>query len=376
MNTNPAGLAQITTSRMDLMSAIAYGGNTRHEDTFGNDLAISNDTAVLGNFGYARHLADWPVTVGIALFAQGGAGIVYEDMNTAFGTSDDIENIFRVARITPGIAWQVNDNLSLGASIVGTYSDLEQRIFPDTSFFDPSDPMNSFFGLQLEDMSTFNTGVKFGAMYRVDKRLTLGAAYTSQVDLELDGGTLTADMSAIGLGKVTYRDAEAFGINQPQELGIGAALKMTDTLLLAAEINWIDWSSAVKSGTLRASKPDNPAAPPMLELIAEHDWRDQYVIALGMVYDWDNQTVVRAGYNYGRNPVPDENLVPFLAPITEHHLTFGFGRILNNIWRIDAAFEWDIHADATYTNPAAPFGPDAKEEVEFFSLHLMVSRLW
>jgi hypothetical protein len=43
---------------------------------------------------------------------------------------------------------------------------------------------------------------------------------------------------------------------------------------------------------------------------------------------------------------------------------------------LDLAFEWDLPADTTYTNPALPFGPDAESEAEFFVLHFMASRHW
>ncbi|VAW76725.1 hypothetical protein MNBD_GAMMA15-168 [hydrothermal vent metagenome] len=375
LNTNPAGLTQIKGARLDMNLAVADTGSIRHKDEFGNDSNNANKYPRLGNIAYARRLEKYPVTVGLGLFAQGGTGNEYNNLNTAFGTRDDLSILFRVARITPGFAWQVNDALSIGASIVGTYADLEQDFFPDTSFANPVDPSRSFFGFRLRDMNDFNVGIKLGLMYKANDWLTLGAAYNSKVDINLQGD-MVVDFSALGLGKVTYRDAEAKNIDQPQEFGVGAAIQATDRLLLSLEMTWIDWSGAVTRGTTRASDPGNPAAPPVLKNSLTYNWRDQYVFAVGAAYDWNTSVRLRAGYNYGRNPIPDESINPLLNIIDKHHLTVGFGYTLDSTWQIDGALEWSIRNDATYTNPELPFGSNAEATGETVALHLRLSRSW
>jgi long-chain fatty acid transport protein len=375
LNTNPAGLSQLSGNLLDLNLALGYAGGIRHADSLGNDVANTKQLALLGSFGYTHQLADSPLTLGIGLFAQGGTGSRFEGMRTAFGTSDEMSALFRVARLTPGAAWQVNDKLSLGTSLIFTYSALEQKIFPGTSFLGPS-LSSSFFGQEIEDMEGVDSGVKLGLMYRPSDQLTLGLSYTSQVDIELKGGTLKADMSALGLGKVSYRNVEINGLNQPQELGVGLAYQYSDRLLLAMELNWLDWSKAVKSTQLSANESDNQAAPASIEQISTHNWRDQTVFSVGTVYAIDSNLVVRAGYNYGRNPIPDEHLSPLLNVVSEHHLSWGIGWKIDHAWHIDGAIEWDIKNSKTYTNEALPFGSDTELDGELLALHLRISRLW
>jgi len=374
MNTNPAGLAQIANRRFDTLFAVADLSGIRHKDQFGNDEGVSNENPYFGDIGYAQRLSGLPITAGIALFAQGGYGIEINNLTTAFGTRDDVESQFRLVRVTPSVAWQVNDALSLGVSLIGSYSDMEQKLFPNTSFANPVDPSQSFFGIRMRGMDTVDYGFKVGGMYKPNDRVTFGAAYTSKIDLEFDGGKLTANMSAIGLGLVTYKDVKAKAVDQPQELGVGVAIQWNKKLLLALELNWIDWSSAAKKATIRASNPDNPAAPPTLVQVTDQDWRDQYVVAIGTAYDLNDKTVVRAGYNYGRNPIPDENLNLLLAPTGVHHLTIGLGRELDNGWQIDGAFEWNLKNKTTYTNPDLPFGTDAVGISELYTFHIMFGR--
>jgi len=376
LNTNPAGLAQIGQRRVDFYGSAAYTIDVHHRDAQGHTEEVDKKLFFGGDAGCAVPVAGGRVALGIGIFGQGGAGIVYDDFAAPSGMRGELSNEYGVARITPGAALRVNDALFLGASAVITYAQNKQRFFPDTSLFDPADPAHAFFGTQLDDMEAVDAGFKVGAMLRLGTRVTVGVAYTSQVDLELDGGELVSNQTAAGFGKVTYRDVTLSGASQPQELGVGVALQASETLLVSAELTWLDWSRAAKRSRLRARDPDGPAATPIIAQDTPLDWRDQYVVAFGLAYDLGEHTILRAGYNYGRNPIPDETLSPLLPNIAEHHLTVGAGHQLTDHWRIDAALEYQLPHEVTYTNPDLPFGADAQEHQEFAAVHVMVSRQW
>jgi len=127
---------------------VANALDIRHEDAFANNKTIDNDWAYLADMGYAHPLGDF--TLAIGAFAQGGIGIVYKDLNTAFGTTDELSAMFRIVRIIPGISWQIDNRLSLGFSLLVTYADLEQKVFPETSFANKAQPAQSFFGQHLK----------------------------------------------------------------------------------------------------------------------------------------------------------------------------------------------------------------------------------
>jgi len=373
MNTNPAGLTQIEHRRLDIYSAVAVPGLLRHQDEFGNDTTV-HGYALLGDLGYAYKLPNRPLHAGIGIYAQGGSGVDYGKLDTAFGTRDELSILFRIARITPTLAWKVNDRLSLGASAVILYSDMQQDFFPNTSYYNPSDPTQSFFGTRIRGMDTTETGWRLGAMYHLSDRLQVGLAFSSEINIRLKDGELISDQSAIGLGKVTYSEVVASGIDQPQELGAGIAWTVTDSLLIAAEINWLNWSSAVKTSRLQASDPDNTAAQD-IDISSELNWRDQYVLALGAAYDLGT-SIWRAGFNYARNPVPHSSMNPLLGPVAQYHLTLGAGKRLGTQWRVDGGIEYQFNETTTYTNPALPFGNDTQQDLATLSFHLQFSRIW
>jgi long-chain fatty acid transport protein len=376
LNTNPAGLTQIEDRLLNNTAAVIYARDVSHEDGFGNNEQVANNPMGLASFGYADRITGSPLVWGIGLFAQGGAGVDYENINSPFGTSDDLSSLLRIAKLSSGLAWAVSDALSLGATLELVYSDLNQEVFPNTSFVNPANPDNAFFGYKLQDMNDFAPGLRLGMRYRLNERVSLGMAYTPKTELALDGGTMNVDMSAIGLGKVRYRDVRAKGIDQPQELGAGIAVQFTNALLLSLEVDWLDWSAAVHRSELRAKNPNNPSAPRHLDLTSELNWRDQYVFAVGVAYDLNPRTVIRCGYNYGRNPIPDEHLSPLLAPINQHHLTLGGGYQLSRTWRLDGALEYDLPETVSYNNHDLPFGPGASESSEIVSLYVELGGRW
>jgi len=375
-NTNPAGIAQIPKRRLDLFGAGATPITMAHRDRFGNDAEVSNRNAFLAGGGYAGRLSGGPVSMGIGVFGQGGTGSVYKDLATPFGNRDELSTLFRIAKVTPGVACRIGDALFLGTSLQVVYADIRQKVFPGTSFVDPSDSSNAFFGFESKGMKGVSAGVKLGVMYRIGGRATIGAAYTSRIPIRLKDGELTANLSATGLGKVRYRDARIEGLSLPREAGLGISFRPVRTLLLATEVNWLDWSGSIRRSTLRASDPDNPAAPPNLEAPSTHNWRDQYVLALGLAWEATNRLILRAGYNYGRNPIPAETMSPLMAAHAKHHMTAGGGYAFGPSWRTDLAIEYTLNNKVTYHNPELPFGPGAQSEGEAIAAHVMISRAW
>lgn len=376
INANPAGLTRIRHSRLDLYGAAIYATDLRHVDSLGNDNDIDINPQFIMGGGYARRLADSGVVLGFGLFSQGGVGFEYQRLNTAFGTRDDLLSLLGAVRLSPAIAWEVNDRLSLGLSVSMTYSALEQKAFPDTSYVDPGDPGRFFFGYRVDDLSGFHPGGRIGLQYRLGDATVLGLAYTSRTSLDMKGGRLVADLGAAGLGKVTYRDAEFTGLALPQEIGIGLSHWFSDRLLIAGEVNWVDWSRGFDTATLVGLRPDNPAAPAAFPMPNVLGWRDQTVVGLGLEYVHSDRLTLRAGYNYGRNPIPAQNLSPLLAVIAEHHLTGGAAYRFGEGWLGEVAVQYEPRTAVTYTNPALPFGADAKAIREGVFLYLSVSRIW
>jgi len=139
-----------------------------------------------------------------------------------------------------------------------------------------------------------------GVQYRVNPSLTLAATYTEKTELPLTDGELDANYSGMGLGVVKYRNASVTGLALPREVALGVAFKPVDAWLLSFKVNWINWADAVKSVTLRATDPENALAPAAYQIVTAGDWKNQWVFASGLAYNWNELTTIYAGHNYGK----------------------------------------------------------------------------
>ncbi len=356
LNTNPAGLTQIARQRVDLYGAAAYALDVAHADQFGNDREVSNKFVPVGSGGYARRIGESGVVVGVGVFVQGGAGSVYKNLHTAFGTQDEMSALFGVAKFSCGAAYRVNDSLSLGASLAAVTSRIDQKFFPNTSSFNAQNPAASFYGFSLQDANGVAFGGKLGAMFKATDTLSFAATFANRIDLPQKDGNLDINMSSLGIGTVHYANARLE--------------------LVSIKWDWLNWAAALRSTTLLATGPDNPAATSTLRSTSALGWSNQSVFAIGAAYSMDEGTTLRAGYNYGKNPISPQTLNPLLAATGEHHLTCGLSMSLGNLWEISTGAEYLIKETVTYANAALPFGNNAQERNNYIAFHLALSRSW
>jgi long-chain fatty acid transport protein len=305
---------------------------------------------------YATRLGETsPWTIGFDLFAQGGMGVDFQNYNTFAGTQDKFESEVRYGRLTGAAAYRVNDQFSLGFGLMLGYADVKFSLFPNT--YSPGmdgtpGTMDDFAGIDAEGMSSFGVAGRIGAHYKVNEKVSLGIQYTSEASLDLDGGDMTLNF---GQAKANY-DAEMTDFTWPQELEFGVAVQATPQLLIASDVKWIGWSSAIDVVTVKGSNPDIPVPLTNPELVFNMNWDDQWVFAIGAEYAINTQNAIRLGYNYGKSPIPDINLSPLFPAIVEHHATIGYG-FTGKKWAFDAA--WEHAFENEQTNNAMPGDPDA-----------------
>lgn len=375
VNINPAGLTQLQSQGWDVYVSPFYTARLSHSDSYGNDrVKVDNPLGSVAAASYAQAVAAIPgLVIGSGLFVQGGTGFVYQDLPTRFGTRDDASSLFSVFKIASGFGYRASDQLSIGATLGIAYAQGRQKLFPGTSDADAG-----FFGIRFDGGERWTFNGTLGLQYRTTPELVVGAAYTSKTDLPLEGGSLTVNYEDLGLGRVKYRDAELRGLALPQTFGVGLAWRAQPEILLAAELEWVDWSDALRSSRLIASDPDGdvPEVLRQIDQTSPLNWRDQYSVSVGIAWDWTEKTVLRAGFDHVRNPSPKESSSPLLNIYQAGEITLGFGHKLPDHWLFEFAFQWQLPQYVTYTNPALPFGENARESFEVVSFTVGLGRRW
>jgi len=364
INNNTAGIAKSKKSEFTFIVEPLVMPLVRHADSLGNDQRTNNDRPLLISGAWISPIKSHPdITAGLGVFAQGGVGFGYQDLNTVFGNKDDISATFGVFRIAPAIAWKLTERLRIGLSASINYSKAEQELFPNTS-----DASSGFAGLDISDLSGVSYALRAGVQYDLSNTVTIGLAYGSATELVLDDGNAMVNFEAMGLGRVKYNFAQIDGLSLPSELGIGFAWHITPRLSIGSDLNWYRWSHALGEVTTHLSKPQTNGAPSNLTIKGDFGGHDQFSKSVGAQYQINDRTQVSGGVNHVGNLVKHGYESPLNNLITNWNITAGIKHKFSKHWTSSLAYTYVPKVETEYTNTQLPLGSDAKEKFGGYSM--------
>lgn len=250
--------------------------------------------ALLGNIGVTQDLDEMglPVTMGLGLISNAGAGVDFRNVAASNGTSAQYLALDMVA--AAGV--DVTEQLSFGGSFaLGTS-------FLDGPFVDVGGMTPAY-------------GVRFsvGANYQVTPNTSLGAYWQSKKNFEFDDAALVAGGTPVDVA-----------FDHPMNVGVGLA------------------NSSLFGGRLLL------AADAIYKLHSEADalkalYKDQWAVQAGSQFAATDRLRLRLGYAWNENPMKDAQPVSIggvtlpdgvpavryvqgqFAPITQHRITTGIG---------------------------------------------------
>jgi long-chain fatty acid transport protein len=284
---------------------------------------------------------DW--RFGLAAYGVSGLGVDYR------GSDLDQPSYFPFSSINP--------NFPDGPLATGTFTQLQSMRFAPAVGYQPNAKMS--FGL---------AGIVEYA------NLDLGAGSDWDYGFGLQGGAIFKPINALSMGvniitprKLEFRDVADFDnsgsldnldLEAPLEIGGGVAYAF-QKLLIEGDVKWINWGNA--------------------DGYKDFDWDNQWVFAIGAQFEPISKLHLRAGYNYAKTPVKDNDGFNGLQPKTvqgktiqsqyyyetfrligfpalaEHHITVGIGYDFTNSFSAQLgymhAFKNDLDESGT-----DPFG--------------------
>jgi len=317
--TNPANMVLVG-SRWDL--GVDYFRPQRESSINGNICGpgCSLDGKYDGNssedyfvpeFGYNKMIAN-NMSLGVSVYGNGGMATDYNNNPWAAFTGGpgtvgnagvDLAQLF----ITPTLSYKLNENHAIGVSLKIAYQRFEAfglQAFAGMS----SDAANL---TNNSHDSSWGYGIGLGWTGKITPTLTLGATYHSRTYMQ-------------DFGDYQGLFAEQGSFDIPENYGIGMAWQATPQLVIAADINQINYSKIDSvSNPLRFP----PGAGTMLgnNRGSGFGWDDVTAYKIGAAYDLNKQWTVRAGYNHGGQPISkSQTFFNILAPgVVEDHLTLG-----------------------------------------------------
>ncbi len=192
---------------------------------------------------------------------------------------------------------------------------------------------------------TYHTKTSLGDLETENARLEMGVNVDPGVFVGTPTGTYQ-DMNIPVTGTIAVKDFE-----WPAMLGGGVAYKPVERVLLALDFKYVYWSSVMKDFrmvfTADESADNGAFAGLVLDATLYQKWENQAVVAVGGAFEATDKLAVRAGYNYGKNPVPDKYLNALFPAIVESHATFGAGYKITDAVSGDASFAYGFTKNAT-----------------------------
>ena len=316
---NPAGITLIG-NRLDIgmdvfmprrSAEIVNNGMPAAYSINGSWSGDGNKTFLIPSFGYNR-MIDPNMAVGVAVFGNGGMNTRYRPVGPfstgAFAqggwTGDSGVNLEQLF-IAPTFAMKVAPAHSLGASLVVAH----QRfgITGVQAFGQMTGAPNNL--TDKGNDSTTGVGVRLGWQGQIAPNLSVGATYASKISGKFNEY------------KGLFADGGKFDI--PENYALGVAFKASPQVMLALDIERINYKKVGAVGNpingLFAGTPLGASCGPGF------GWNNMTVYKLGASYDVSKDLTVRAGFNYGKQPIPaSQTFFNILAPgVVEKHLTLG-----------------------------------------------------
>jgi len=284
--TNPAGMTRLDGDQVMAGAQLLYADM---------EFSPNTNTTVSGSDGgnpvgwfpgasafYVHSLApDWKLGLGM----YGNFGLVMDNNDNWVGRYNIQDATILGMTLTPALAYQVNDQLSLGVGLNAMYGVFEYEVAVHNALDAIGDGQ-----LDIGD-SDWGYGANLGVLYEIQPGTRLGLDYTSSIDLELAD---TPDFTNLGplLDAVLPRAVGELGLDMsvPQTVMASVYHELDGRWALLGNVGWQDWSEFGKVGvevnsstsaTVDRSYQDTWHAA----IGAQHRYSDDWLLSFGVAYD-------------------------------------------------------------------------------------------
>jgi long-chain fatty acid transport protein len=329
----------------------AVGSNAQQDPSvnnagFGFDGATTSDRNwfVMPEMGMTMNLSE-NLHVGMAFAPNGGGSTVYPTDFFSYnaltidapGSGATLGGELMQLLVPLTVGYKINENHAVGAAL--DLAAQRFRMYGLGSF----KTFSSTFGVPISaDFAhltnngfdySYGAGLKLGYLGNfLDDKLSFGLSYTSRTY-----------MTKFDKYKGLFAEQGDFDI--PANYGVGIAFKPKKNLVFAADINRIEWSSVAALGNRGPGTSPKPYPGPgqnnaLSGVPSLNDastatgndrgmgfgWVDQTIYKLGVNWGVNERLQLRAGLNYGKTPILDDQLTfnTLLPVTTEKHYTVGF----------------------------------------------------
>jgi long-chain fatty acid transport protein len=282
-----------------------------------------------GGSAFVTHSLSREFKVGFGIAGAFGGSVKYDDdwAGRYYGREADLLGM----SLLPSVAYRVNDNLSLGASLNAMYGKTKTVV-----------SINNIVGadgqLKVED-TEWGWGANLGLLYEVRPGTRIGLTWNSQVDLDFKAPLefsglapgLSGALGAAGLLNATID----LGIKVPQGVMGSFFHQMNERWAVLGSVGWQQWS---KFGKIDVSvDSSNPTS-----VTTNIPFKDTWHVALGAQHRLNADWLLNFGVAYDSKFQDGNNVSPMLPTNTQWRFGAGAQKPVNK------GFTWGVAAEYLY----------------------------
>ena len=329
--TNPAGMTGLTEDQVIGGVQLLIPTNRFDSDVAtagGSDGGNAGSPVVIPSLFAVKELNnDWRLGFGVS--APMGGGVDYgRDFVGRYQTQ---VSELTVISLSPAVAYKVNDKLSLGAGVSFLYTDLNLYM----AIKQPG-PSSSDGQARMDGLDDWGYQGFVGATYKATDKLTFGAIYRSEADVELEGDLNFRGVTAPPLNLITSQiDKAKVDFTYPQMVNVGLKYQIADDLILMADLDWEDWSAF---GDTRIGLSGDASAIQSFD----RDWDDTWHVGFALAHKLDESQAITGGISYDSSPVSDSKRTADLPVDEQLRLSAGYGKEMTDrlSYALGGTFVW------------------------------------
>ncbi len=290
---------------------------------------------------YASHTLPSRLSFGIGVFNPYGLGTEWP--SDWVGRFVGIQSTLQTFSINPTVAYQINDYIGVGAGLNYVIGRVE---LTQALSFAP------FAGEGTATLSGSGTGYgwNLGVYLTPDPNVTIGLAYRSSAEVDLDGDAEYDNVPVILTDALPGEDVST-SVKLPANLHAGIAFKGIENFIISFGYQYIFWEAVER---IQIEFDDGAATQ---ELV--FNYSDGYIVRFGLEYLMNDDIALRAGYLFDSNPTPDEYLTPRLPDSDRHGFTIGAGYDFTSSFGVDIGYMFLRFVERTIENSEIEFAPGA-----------------
>jgi long-chain fatty acid transport protein len=257
-----------------------------------------------------------------------------------FGGFGDVRSSLYVVRVPIGVAGRGSEGWSWGFALAPS---IGRNLFTPAAFAPPALGANGAPVYATVDQQDIQLGIgaQGGLRYEVDKNLSYGFSLSSPTWFHTYSWSVS-DPSG-GTRNVTFR------MDRPLTAQAGVNYSPADGTHLVADLGYIAYGSTAGFDN-SGFRPDGS--------IAGLGWKDSWTFELGIQQAVTKEIVLRAGYNYCSDPIPDsETFANVGSPLhIASHLSVGTSVYLAPDATLDISYThgFSHSQSSSWYNPAGP----------------------